>query len=257
MSANGLVRFDASEPVIRITLARPPLNILTTAMLEELAVALHAVATQRTAKLLLLTGEGDRAFCAGVDVGDHTPARVAGMMTAFERVIEALLALELPVVAGLNGGALGGGLELALACDLVLARDDAVVGLPEIRLGVFPPAAAVLLPRRVGRQRALDLILTGRTLRADEAHRLGLVTAVAPSADFAQVLEAYVGVLAGMSAPVLRLAKRAVVSSLESTEADALRHADRIYLEELMRLHDAHEGLAAFLEKRSPEWSDA
>lgn len=257
MSTNGLVRLDADKPVARITLARPPLNIVTTAMLDELVVAVQAVAARPSAKLLLLTGGGERAFCAGVDVGDHTPARVADMMDAFARAIEALLALELPVVAALNGAALGGGLELALACDIVIARDDAVVGLPEIRLGVFPPAAAALLPRLVGRQRALDLILTGRTLRADEACRLGLVTVVAPATDFAQVLEAYAGVLAGMSGPVLRLAKRAVMSNLDAPRAAALRHADRIYLDELMQLRDAHEGLAAFLEKRSPEWADA
>jgi cyclohexa-1,5-dienecarbonyl-CoA hydratase len=252
-----MLRVRADDAVCRITMARPPLNIVTTEMLDELTAEVQAVAALPAVKVVLLTGEGGRAFCAGVDVADHTRDRVADMMAAFERALQALLGLDVPVIAALNGAALGGGLELALACDILIASDTAVLGVPEIRLGVFPPAAAVLLPRLVGRQHALDLILTGRTVSAAEAHSRGLVSAVMPAATFEQDAGAYAAMLASRSGPVLKLAKRAVAVGSDLPPAAALVEADRIYLQELMLLHDPHEGLAAFMEKRDPVWRDA
>lgn len=253
----GSIRAVISAGVRRIALANPPLNVLTTDMLNELADAVNAVDADTHARVLLLTGEGRRAFCAGVDVADHTPDRVGDMLHAFARVVAAILGAKVPVVAALNGAALGGGLELALACDIVLAREGVSIGQPEIRLGVFPPVAAVLLPRLIGRQAALDLILTGRMIRAEEARALGLVAAAFPADSFDDDVSEYVHRMAEQSAPVLRLAKRAVNDGTERTLAQALREADRIYLEELMALHDPHEGLAAFMEKRVPVWRDA
>jgi cyclohexa-1,5-dienecarbonyl-CoA hydratase len=251
------IRAATGSGVRRISLVNPPLNVLTTAMLNELADAVSAVDADTHAKVLLLTGDGVRAFCAGVDVADHTPDRVHEMIHAFGRAVAAILDAKVPVVAALNGPALGGGFELALACDIVLARQGAPVGQPEIRLGVFPPVAAVLLPRLVGRQAALDLILTGRLIEAEEARALGLVAATFPADSFAEEVDGYVHRMAAHSAPVLRLAKRAVNAGSEGTLAQALRDADRIYLEELMALHDPHEGLTAFMEKRMPVWRDA
>jgi cyclohexa-1,5-dienecarbonyl-CoA hydratase len=255
--AGGSIRALTSGGVRRIELANPPLNVLTTGMLNELTDAVSGVAWDPHAKVLLLTGEGPRAFCAGVDVADHTPDRVADMLHAFARAVSAILDAKVPVVAALNGVALGGGFELALACDIVLARDDASIGQPEIRLGVFPPVAAVLLPRLIGRQAALDLILTGRMIRAEEARTLGLVAATFPAKSFNDDVAHYVNRLRDLSAPVLRLAKRAVNAGAELTVAQALLETDRIYLEELMALHDPHEGLTAFMEKRVPVWRDA
>jgi cyclohexa-1,5-dienecarbonyl-CoA hydratase len=253
----GAIRVVTGSGMRRITLANPPLNVLTTAMLNELADAVNAVDADTHAKVLLLAGEGPRAFCAGVDVADHTPDRVHEMIHAFARAVAAILDAKVPVVAALNGAALGGGFELALACDIVLARDGVSIGQPEIRLGVFPPVAAVLLPRLVGRQIALDLILTGRMIHAEEARALGLVAATFPAKSFDDDVAQYVHRMADLSAPVLRLAKRAVNAGAERTLAQALREGDRIYLEELMALHDPHEGLAAFREKRVPVWRDA
>lgn len=242
-------------PAARITLDRPPVNVLTIAMLDELASAVEAAVGPET-KVLVLTGAG-KAFCAGVDVADHTEDRVESMIHAFSRAVRSLLEVRLPVVAVLNGAALGGGLELALACDLVLAAATAKLGQPEIRLGVFPPAATALLPRRVGVQRALDLVLTGRTITAEEAVALGLVTRVAPADELDTAAAELVGQLAGLSRPVLALTKRAVLEGLERSLDDALEHADALYLDDLMRLNDPHEGLAAFAEKREPVWSDS
>ncbi len=243
-------------PAARIVLDRPPLNVLTTGMLEELADAVAVASSAPETRVLVLTGAG-KAFCAGVDVADHTADRVEGMIHAFSRAIRALLDAELPVVAALNGAALGGGLELALACDVVLARPGAKLGQPEIRLGVFPPAAAALLPRRVGLQSALELILTGRTVRAEEAASMGLVTRLLDGDDFDAAVASYTGSLAGLSRPVLRLAKRAVLAGVDRPLPAALEAADGLYLDDLMALHDPHEGLAAFMEKREPVWSDA
>jgi cyclohexa-1,5-dienecarbonyl-CoA hydratase len=256
-SGTGFVHVTDNAAVRRISLARPPLNVLTTAMLEELTDAIESAGADTGTKVVLLTGEGPRAFCAGVDVADHTPDRVGHMMRAFTGLIGTILDTPIPIVAALNGAALGGGFEIALACDVVLARDGVSVGQPEIRLGVFPPAAAVLLPRLVGRQAALDLILTGRTIKAQEARTLGLIAATYPTDAFDAGVDAYTATLAAQSGPVLRLAKRAVTTGGEQPLAQALHEADRLYMDELMALRDAHEGLAAFIEKRPPVWRDA
>jgi len=253
----GAVIVSDEQGIRRITLAHPPLNVLTTAMLHQIAQAVDSAAARPQTKVILLTGEGARAFCAGVDVAEHTPEHVGDMMHALARAVDALLSAEVPVVAALNGAALGGGFELALACDVVHAHEGVRVGQPEIRLGVFPPVAAALLPRLVGRQHALDLILSGRTLHAEDAHTLGLIGHVHPVDTFDAEVNAYAGTLASHSGAVLRLAKRAVADTAAVSVQEALREADRIYLEDLMSLHDAHEGLAAFLEKRTPAWRDA
>jgi cyclohexa-1,5-dienecarbonyl-CoA hydratase len=248
-----LVRLDPG-PVARLTLDRPPVNVLDTATLDELTAAVAAASADLATRVIVLGGAG-KVFCAGVDVKDHTADRVEGMIHAFARAIEALRAAPVPVIAAVHGAALGGGCELALACDIVLARNDVRLGQPEIQLGVFPPAAAALLPRLVGRQRAMDLLLTGRTVHAEEALRMGLVARVLPEDGFDAAVDQYVASLAAHSRPVLVLTKRAVVESLERPLSDALHTADQLYLTDLMALHDPHEGLAAFMEKREPVWS--
>ena len=250
------VRCEVAGGVARITLDRPPLNVLNQAMLDDLATAIAAVRAGPPVKCLLLIGAG-KAFCAGVDIADHTADRVEKMLHTFHDVIKALLACEAPVICAVQGAALGGGMELALACDVVLARDDAKFGQPEIKLGVFPPAAAVLLWRLVGRQRAMDLILSGRTMGAAEAHAIGMASHVYAADKFATEVNAYVSHLASLSAPVLRLAKRAVNDGLTSASGAALMHAERLYLRDLMELADPQEGLAAWAAKRAPVWKDA
>ena len=250
----GFIHAPGDRDVARLILDRPPLNVLHIPMLREIDAALAGLGGET--RLLVISGAG-RAFCAGVDVGDHTADRVGEMMEVFHGVIERLLEAPFPVVAAVHGPALGGGCELVLACDLVVASADARLGQPEIRLGVFPPAAAALLPKLVGPRRALDLILTGRTVGADEALQLGIVTRVVPAEAFEAEVEATVSLLAGLSRPVLQLAKRVVVEGAGLALADAFEDAERRYLEDLMRLRDPHEGLAAFLEKRTPAWQDA
>ena len=245
-----------SGGVLRLVLDRPPVNVLHIPMLRELAAALAEVPAEEDLRVLLITGQG-KTFCAGVDVDDHTEERVEEMLAAFHGVLSRILTLELPTVAAVNGAALGGGLELASACDVIVARAGAKLGQPEVRLGAFPPAAAALLPRLVGRSRALDLILTGRTFPAEEGEAMGLVARTLPAEDFEARVDEYARGLASLSGPVLRLAKRAVVDGLDRSLGDALERAEDLYLEELVTLSDAREGLAAFQEKRPPAWSHA
>lgn len=249
----GSVQYARTGGIGRITLARPPLNVLDLAMFEALQTALTEAAADRRLVVLALRGDG-KAFSAGADVADHTADKVERMLTLFHGAIRRLRALEVPVVALVHGAALGGGAELALACDIVLARDDLKLGFPEILLGAFPPVAAALLPGLVGRQRALDLILTGRSLGAAEALQAGLVSRVFSSAEFETGSEAALSGLAALSPAVLRLAKRAV--AVDPAFLPALDRAEAMYLTELMRLPDAHEGIAAFLAKRPPSWQE-
>jgi cyclohexa-1,5-dienecarbonyl-CoA hydratase len=247
------LRLERDDRIVRLVLDRPPLNVLTIDMLWEVAAAADLVAEDPDVSVLAITGEG-RAFCAGVDVADHTEDRVDEMIRVFHEALLRLRALELPVIAVVNGAALGGGLELALACDIIVARSGARLGQPEILLGVLPPFAAAVLPGLVGRARAMDICLTGRTFLGDEAKNMGLVQHVWPDDDFPRAAEEYVRSLSQLSRPVLRMTKRAVVAGAEGPLKDALPVVERIYLDELMRLEDAREGLTAFLEKRPPVW---
>lgn len=247
------VRVERNDGVARVVLDRPPLNIIDIETMDLLAHTLRELGGDPSVRVLVLTGAG-KAFCAGVDVADHTADRVESMLDCFRRVITAMLEIAYPVVAAVNGHALGGGCELVAAADLAFARQGAKLGQPEIRLGVFPPAAAALLPRRIGRHAAMDLVLSGRTIDADEAARLGLVSRAIPAEDFEAEVDAYVGGLAGLSPPVLKLAKRAVSLGCELPVPAALEVTDNLYAQELMALDDAQEGLAAFMEKREPVW---
>ena len=248
------LRVERTESVGVITLDRPPLNVLTIAMNRELERALERLADDWRLKAVVLRAEG-RAFCAGVDVADHTPERVDEMIGGFARLFTRLRTFAIPTIAVVHGAALGGGTELALGCDITLAGDSARFGQPEITLGVFPPIAAALFPRRIGYQQAARLIFTGETISAWEAARLGLVAEVVPDADLTNHLDALLTRLTGLSAVALRLAKRALLLGAEGGAA-ALDGIDQLYLTDLMATSDAREGIQSFIEKRQPVWRD-
>lgn len=247
------VTYTRTGGLARVELDRPPLNVLDIAMLEELDGVLELLGGDPAVKVVALAGAG-KAFCAGADVADHAQDKVEHMLAAFHGAIRRLVALEVPTVALVHGAALGGGAELALACDIVLARSDLKLGQPEIRLGVFPPVAAALLPRLVGRQRALDLVLTGRELGAEEAHAMGLVSRVYASDVFQEEAQVYLRHLVQLSGSSLKLAKRAVTVGLDECFDTALGRAESLYLDDLVKTVDANEGIAAFLAKRQPVW---
>jgi cyclohexa-1,5-dienecarbonyl-CoA hydratase len=234
---------------------RPPLNILDLDLLAELDAALAELAQRSDLQVLTVRGAGEKAFSAGVSVQDHTPDKIDRMLLSFHGAIARLRDLDALTIALVDGHCLGGGMELALACDLVLATERSRFGQPEIALGCYPPVAAALYPQRIGSGRTLELLLTGRTFDCAEAAALGLVhERLADSA----ALEARSAELAGavlrQSAAVSRLTKRAVRAGESRPYPAALAEAERLYLRELTATSDMSEGIGAFLEKRPPVW---
>ncbi len=248
------IGLELGERRASIVLNRPPLNVLNVEMLDEFKGAVEE-ASGSGAKVLLVRGEG-KTFSAGVDVADHTKDKVESMLRSFNQGLLRLLGFEGVTVAQVHGHCLGGGLEVAMACDLVYASTDTVLGQPEIKLAHFPPFGAAIYPVLIGSRRAAYLILTGRSVTAEEAVELGMVNAVFPREELKSKVEEVCEELEGYSGAALRLAKRALQGSLPVSPEDVLRGAEQIYLEELMATEDATEGLQAFMEKRKPAWRD-
>ncbi len=250
------IRIEKIGAVAKVILDRPPLNILEISTLRALSAVLEKL-RKDSCKVVVLAAAG-KAFSAGVDIRDHTADKVAEMMVAVHDVFEKLWALAQPTVAVVQGSALGGGMELAIACDFTIASEGAQFGQPEIKVGVFPPIACLLLPRLLPWPKAMELILTGEAISAQEAYKLGLVNRVVPAEHLNAETEAFVEKLTGLSGPVLKLAKRATLCGFKERRdwGEALAEIERLYLNELMRLEDAQEGLQAFLEKRRPQWRE-
>jgi cyclohexa-1,5-dienecarbonyl-CoA hydratase len=251
------IRFDVSGGVARITLNKPPLNVLNIAMMREINTALEGLGDDPSVKVLVFeAAEGSKAFSAGVDVSEHTADKVEEMIEVFHRMFRLLDKLEMPTVAVVGGAALGGGCELALFCDMVIASERASFGQPEIQVGVLPPIAVVALPAIIGPKKAMEMVLIGDRIRAPEALQLGLVNKVVPPEELRAAADEFVGKLAKLSSAVLRLTKRAVRLGSVGRFADGLAAVEELYLGPLMSTEDAHEGLVAFMEKRSPVWKD-
>ncbi len=236
-----------------ITMDSPPGNVIDLALCAELRPAIATAAADERGKVLVLRGAG-KHFSFGASVEEHLPEQAPQMLEAIGGVVRDLVGFPYPTLAGVQGRCLGGGLELALACGIVIAEEDAVLASPEIRLGVLAPAATALLTGRA----AEDVLLTGRDLTATEAFRLGIVNALAPSNSLDETVDGFIAEhFAPRSAASLRLATRAVREPQRKAIEDRLSNAERIYLEELLELHDGVEGIQAFLDKRNPEWRNA
>jgi cyclohexa-1,5-dienecarbonyl-CoA hydratase len=236
-----------------LTLRRPPLNVLSIHIFEALEAALRPLEARRDLKAVVVRSGLDGTFSAGSDVRDHTRERAPAMLRAFHAVIRRLHTLPQATLALVDGRCLGGGCELALVCDIVLATPRATFGQPEIDLAWFPPVAAAWLPRLASRA-AVAMVLGGAPLGAHEAAAAGLITRVVDDLDGAA--GEWTARLAGKSAAALALARRAVRAGGEGPFLDALTRLEQSYIEELLRTEDAAEGVAAFLEKRAPRWRD-
>lgn len=250
-----LIKVADSGRVARLTLARPPLNVLNIAMLREINTCLESLAGREDICALLIHGEG-KAFSAGVEVHEHKKDMADEMIGTFHRAFRLMHRLPMPTVAAVHGGAYGGAMELAIFCDILLASDDMKIGVPEIKLGVFPPLAMAHLAHIVGIKKAAELMFTGSVLSADEALHAGLVNHVYPAGDFAESTEAFLKRLTSLSAYSLRKTKDAYRQVVMADFERALSVAETVYLKDLMNGHDPTEGLAAFTEKRKPEWKD-
>lgn len=249
------IQFGEKSGIARLVLDHPPANVLSVELMEEMNSALESMEYQRDIKLVVLSAAG-RYFSPGFDIADHLGDRGYLMLEGFRRIFENLAKVDKPVLCVVAGPALGAGSILAAGCDMVLAGASAKFGHPEVRGGVFNPVAAALLPRMVGRKRAAEMLLTGQGLSAAEAERVGLVSRVVPD----DKLEAEAAVVIQRfqegSAAILQLTRRAMGSGLQSHVLDAIRHAEDVYLNQLMATEDAEEGLKAVMGKRKPVWKD-
>ena len=240
-------------PVARISLKNPPLNVIDLPMMDEIASVLAEVEAEPKITTIVFRGE-EKCFSAGVDVGAHTPDLVGPMLQKFHGVIRTVVASKKAIIAAVHGACLGGAAELAMLCDLVISTDDATWGFPEIRVGSFPPVAVAALAALIGHKRATDLILTGASVTGTEAAEIGLATRAVPADKLEEAIEAVIEHLQRQSPAVLAIAKKAIYS-WDSIHFDkGLARAEKIYLEELLKTEDAHEGVRAFLEKRNPMW---
>jgi cyclohexa-1,5-dienecarbonyl-CoA hydratase len=239
--------------VARITLAHPPLNVIDFQMMDELLEALRELEQRREVSVVILSG-GERGFSAGVDVAIHTPDKIQTMFQKFHGLIGALVKFPKVTIAEVHGVCLGGGAELAMACDMAYTTEKAKWGFPEITLGCYPPVACTALGALVGQKRAANLIFTGRTFSGEEAAAWGLANEAHPEGELQEVIQGTLDHLFKLSPTALALAKKAFYA-WDSIHLDkGLARAEKIYLEELMQTGDAKEGIAAWMEKRKPEW---
>ena len=246
---------EEKDMIGRITFNNPPLNVLNIEMMKEINQAIKDFQGKKL-KVLILNANG-KAFSAGVDVSDHTKEKVNEMIQVFHEIFNNLLKIKAPTVALVNGAALGGGCEVATFCDIVIASEKSKFGQPEIMVGVFPPVAAAIFPKLMWSKKALELMLTGEIIRANDAKELGLVNHILPVENFDAEAEKFITEkLANNSAVVLQLTKRAFIEGASQNYSDSIKKIEDIYLNELMKTDDANEGLAAFLEKRQPVWKN-
>jgi len=247
---------ETSDGVATVTMNRPPLNVLHNPMMDEFNLLLETTLSDKNLAALVLRATG-KAFSAGVDVSDHSADKVGDMIRLFHGIFRKLAATDALTIAAVNGAALGGGCELACFCDIVLASERAKFGQPEVQVGVFPPVAACVFPPQIGIKKAIELNALGATIDGKEAHRIGLVNQVFPAEEFDKKVSEYLEGIKKLSRPVVRLAKRATSWVVRKQILEQLDATEAIYLDELMKLQDAHEGIAAFMEKRPPIWKHA
>lgn len=241
---------------IRLVLNRPPANLLSMAMVGALREALRSAGGAARLRWLTIEGAGGE-FSFGADLHEHGPEPMQTALPLAHAVLREWLGAPVPTAALVKGRCLGGGFELALCCDDMLASDDAMFGCPEVKIGAFAPMAALLLPLRVGASRASRAIVTGDQQTADYWRAAGLVSMVAPGADLlARAGEWFDGRLDGKSAVALSHAARAARAVLRAQVEPLIAHVERQYLDELLHTRDAVEGVEAFLDKRPPRWRD-
>ena len=246
------IRRERDGRLLRLRLNRPKANLVDAEMIAALDSAFGGVAENRDLLAVLLDHAGPH-FSFGASVEEHLPEHCAAMIESLHGLIKRMLACPVPILVAIEGQCLGGGLEVAMAGHLVFVAPDAALGQPEIKLAVFAPAASCLLPRLVARQHAEDLLYSGRSISGARAVEIGLAVSAAADPE-AEALAYFDDHLAGLSASTLRLAVEAARGGFRDEVAADLDRVETLYLERLMRTHDAVEGLKAFIEKRLARW---
>ena len=255
MSDRKFIKLDIAGGVARVTLARPKHNVLNIEMMKELIGELEALKTDRDLKCIVISGEGP-SWCAGVEVADHKPGQVDDMIATFNRMLELIEGQEVPTSAAVQGACLGGGMEAAIACDIIVAGQSAVFGQPEIKLGFFPPYAAIRLPQLVGPGKAIEICTTGKRYLAEDALAMGFINYCVEDGRLAETTETLVKEIQYSSPLIVRLNKRAVKQHLGLAFPAALKGVSDLFLNTLMKTADTLEGIASFEGKRKPAWKN-
>jgi cyclohexa-1,5-dienecarbonyl-CoA hydratase len=249
------VKVKIDSEIARITLDRPDHNLLNERMLAELAAAINTLGEQNEIKLMILDSAG-KTFCGGIELGEYTQRRVFQLLDSFHAAFSAMLDTSKPLLVVVNGPAYGGGAELASLGDLVIATPKARFAQPEIKLGVFPPLAAAILPYILGPKQALELVLTGEAMSAERARELGLVNWLVTEAELPKKVAEVSAKVTAQSGPVLTMAKKAIIGSMGLPLREGVRSSMKVFLNELAELEDSQEGLRALVEKRAPKWKN-
>lgn len=242
--------------VSTILINRPPYNVLDIETINETSKALKFIEKDSSTKVVVIRGAGGKAFIAGVDVKDHSEEKGEEMVEAFTSLMYGLISLGKPTIAAVEGVCSGGGFEVATYCDMIVAEEGAKFSQPEIKLAVFPGPAIVLLNRKIGRNKAFEMIITGDPIDAPEAEKYGLVNKVAPKGEMDRVLKEFCGRITEKSLATLKLTRYAIYRAYDMEFRRAFEWVDDIYTGKIMLTEDFKEGLQSFLEKRKPVWKD-
>lgn len=245
------VLYKKEASVAKIIINDPPYNVINIEMMENITEAIKRAGNDEEISIIVIGATGDKSFCSGVDVADHTKEKTPRMMKAFSDIFVELLKTDRLTIAAARGFAFGGGCELLLGTDLVVADDTLKVGQPEIKLGVFPPVAMMLMPGIIGERAAKELIFSGKTIDAETAKRIGLINEIFAKEEFEKLLEKYIKRFSSLSRSVMRLTKRTLTKTASTLDFQKI---NTVYSQDLMSLYDANEGISAFIEKRKPVW---
>lgn len=251
------ISYTHNDSIARIVLDDGKGNVLDHVMMEELQGLLDSFKTKNNIKLIVFEGAG-KHFSFGASVEEHKKEAAATMLRSFHQLFYSLRDLSIPTVAKISGQCLGGGLELALMCSVMFGDKTAKLGQPEVVLGVFPPPASILLPEKIGLARAEEMLITGRSISADEGKSFGLLTEVFENKEeLEKGLEDWiVKNIVPKSAVALRFAVKAARAKFNHLLGNFLPQLEAMYVNQLMQTHDANEGINSFIEKRKPEWTN-
>jgi enoyl-CoA hydratase/carnithine racemase len=246
--------YEKKDHVAKIEINSPPLNILNIKSMREIKEAYLDAESTQDISLVAIKGAGNRAFAAGVDVNDHLPQVMHDMLDAFEELMLKIANGKKPSVAIVDGICSGGGFELALCCDMIIATDKANFSLPEITLSLYPGFGITMLPRKIPRNIAFEMITSGDPIGAQDAYRIGLVNKLVSQDHLEDEVEKFLGSFRKKSAKALELSRYALLRAYDMEFERSLKTVDDIYIGLVMQTEDANEGLQSFMEKRKPVW---
>jgi cyclohexa-1,5-dienecarbonyl-CoA hydratase len=256
MTELDAIKFSKTDGIARIIFARPKQhNVFNIDMMNQFIQAMENLAKDKELKCVVLEAEG-KSWCAGLDVGDHRPENADEMIAVFNRSLKLIGEFEIPTIAAVRGACLGGGMEYAIACDVVIAGKRAKFGQPEIKLGFLPPYAAIRLPLLVGPAKTIEVCTSGKIYSADEAQAMGFVSQVVEDDGFEAAVDEFVAEIRANSPLIIRLNKRAVTQHLGMGFYDAMDSVSDLFLNTLLKTEDTLEGIDSFYAKRKPEWKN-